>query len=188
MGVVDASPFCPAEGQRRGVQTSRRAHPDRLKRAQARGLDVWLHFRVIFTDFTMFLPFPSPCTFSISRGGQGGLKTYFTTSSSSIHHMLGRLHLAKQYSGASITTTDLVWRTRCGVLGDYTGRVWRHVLKDLAQPLNDHVIFDFEAGHARRVFITCVMVPEGVASHQWLYPPLHEAEFQGIDLHGEREV
>jgi hypothetical protein len=32
------------------------------------------------------------------------------------------------------------------------------------------------------------MVPEGVASHQWLYPPLHEAEFQGIDLHGEREV
>jgi hypothetical protein len=37
MGVVDTSPLCPAEGRRKDVQTSRRARPDRLKRAQARG-------------------------------------------------------------------------------------------------------------------------------------------------------
>jgi hypothetical protein len=44
MGVMDASPLHPAEGWRRGVQTSQRAHPDRLEWAQARGLNAWLHF------------------------------------------------------------------------------------------------------------------------------------------------
>jgi hypothetical protein len=43
MGVVDTSPLRPAEGRRRGVQTSRRAHPDHLEWAQARGLDTRLH-------------------------------------------------------------------------------------------------------------------------------------------------
>jgi hypothetical protein len=43
MGVVDASPLCPAEGRRRGIQTSRRARPDRLEWAQAQGLDARLH-------------------------------------------------------------------------------------------------------------------------------------------------
>jgi hypothetical protein len=42
-GVVDASPLHPAEGRQTGVQTSRRAHLDRLEWAQARGLDAWLH-------------------------------------------------------------------------------------------------------------------------------------------------
>jgi hypothetical protein len=43
MGVVETSPLRPVEGRRRGVRTSQRAHPDRLERAQARGLDARLH-------------------------------------------------------------------------------------------------------------------------------------------------
>jgi hypothetical protein len=43
MGVVGASPLCPAKGRRRGVRTRRRARPDRLEWAQARGLDARLH-------------------------------------------------------------------------------------------------------------------------------------------------
>jgi hypothetical protein len=43
MGVADTSPFRPAKGRRRGVQTSQRARPDRLEWAQARGLDARLH-------------------------------------------------------------------------------------------------------------------------------------------------
>jgi hypothetical protein len=43
MGVVDTSPLRPAKGRRRGVRTSRRAHPDRLEWAQAQGLDARLH-------------------------------------------------------------------------------------------------------------------------------------------------
>jgi hypothetical protein len=43
MGVVDTSPLRPVEGQRRGVWTSRRDHPDRLEWAQARGLDTQPH-------------------------------------------------------------------------------------------------------------------------------------------------
>jgi hypothetical protein len=43
MGVVDTSPLRPAEGRRRGIQTSRRAHPYHLEWAQARGLDARLH-------------------------------------------------------------------------------------------------------------------------------------------------
>jgi hypothetical protein len=46
MGVVDTSPLSPAEGRRRGVWTRRRAPPDHLDWAQARGLDVRLHFLV----------------------------------------------------------------------------------------------------------------------------------------------
>jgi hypothetical protein len=43
MGVVDTSPLRPAKGRRRDIQTSRRARPDRLERAQARGFDARLH-------------------------------------------------------------------------------------------------------------------------------------------------
>jgi hypothetical protein len=43
MGDVDTSPLCPAKGRRRGIHTSRRARPDRLEWAQARGLDTRLH-------------------------------------------------------------------------------------------------------------------------------------------------
>jgi hypothetical protein len=43
MGVVGASPLCPAKGRRRGVRTRWRARPDRLKWARARGLDARLH-------------------------------------------------------------------------------------------------------------------------------------------------
>jgi hypothetical protein len=43
MGVADTSPLRPAKGWRRGIQTSRRAHPDRLKWAHARGLNALLH-------------------------------------------------------------------------------------------------------------------------------------------------
>jgi hypothetical protein len=43
MGVTDTSPLRPAEGRQRGVRTSRRAHPNCLEWAQARGLDARLH-------------------------------------------------------------------------------------------------------------------------------------------------
>jgi hypothetical protein len=43
IGVMDTPPLCPVKGRRRGVQTSRRARPDRLEWAQARGLDAQLH-------------------------------------------------------------------------------------------------------------------------------------------------
>jgi hypothetical protein len=84
-------------------------------------------------------------------------------------------------SGASVMTTDIVWRMHCGVLRDWAWLVRRHVLEDHAQPLNDHVIFDLKARHPRRV-----------GSHQRLHPPLHETEghvfgpqsglSQGLDL------
>jgi hypothetical protein len=41
--VAETSRLYPAEGWRRGVQTSQRACPDRLEQAQARGLDARLH-------------------------------------------------------------------------------------------------------------------------------------------------
>jgi hypothetical protein len=43
MGVVETSPFVPRRDGEGAFKTRRRAHPDRLKRAQARGLDAWLH-------------------------------------------------------------------------------------------------------------------------------------------------
>jgi hypothetical protein len=43
MGIVGASPLCPAKGRRRGVQTRWRARPDCLEWAQARELDTQLH-------------------------------------------------------------------------------------------------------------------------------------------------
>jgi hypothetical protein len=58
----------------------------------------------------------------------------------------------------------------CGVLRDQAGRVRRHVLEDLAQPLDDVVIIDLTARHPRRVILAGVLVAEGVASHQWLHP------------------
>jgi hypothetical protein len=63
-----------------------------------------------------------------------------------------------------------------GVLGDWTGRVRQHVLENFAQPLDDVVIIDFITQHPRRVVLASVLVAEGVASHQWLHPPLREAE------------
>jgi hypothetical protein len=56
-------------------------------------------------------------------------------------------------------TTDLVWRMRCGVLGDWTRHVRRHVLEYLAQPLNNIIVVDFAAGHPRHVFVARVLVP-----------------------------
>jgi hypothetical protein len=43
MGVVDTSRLRPAEGGRRGVRESRKARPDHLEQARARGLDARLH-------------------------------------------------------------------------------------------------------------------------------------------------
>jgi hypothetical protein len=43
MGVMGTSPLCPAKGRQRGAQTRRRARPDRLEWARARGLDARLH-------------------------------------------------------------------------------------------------------------------------------------------------
>jgi hypothetical protein len=63
------------------------------------------------------LPFPSPCT-SSSRGGEGGSETNFIISSCNTQHMWVRLHQASQYSGAFVTTIDLVWWMRRGVLRD----------------------------------------------------------------------
>jgi hypothetical protein len=43
MGVVGTSPSVPRRDGEGASKTSRRARPDRLERAQARGLDAWLH-------------------------------------------------------------------------------------------------------------------------------------------------
>jgi hypothetical protein len=86
-----------------------------------------------------------------------------------------------------ISTTNLVWRTSRGVLGDWAGCVWWHT-----QSLDNVFIVDFIAGHPGRIFIASVLVAQGVVSHQWLHDPLHEAEgymfspqpgfSQGLDL------
>jgi hypothetical protein len=77
---------------------------------------------------------------------------------------------------AEVMSTRLVRRMRHGVLRDQARSVWRHVLEYLAQPLDNIVIIDFATGHPGRIFIARVLVPEGVASHQWLHPTLHETE------------
>jgi hypothetical protein len=43
MGVAETSTSAPRRGGEGAFKTSRRAHPDRLERAQARGLDARLH-------------------------------------------------------------------------------------------------------------------------------------------------
>jgi hypothetical protein len=43
MGVAETSPSVPRRDGEGAPKTSRRAHPDRLEWAQARGLDAWLH-------------------------------------------------------------------------------------------------------------------------------------------------
>jgi hypothetical protein len=43
MGVVETSPSAPRRDGEGAFKTRRRAHPDRLEWAQARGLDAWLH-------------------------------------------------------------------------------------------------------------------------------------------------
>jgi hypothetical protein len=43
MGVVETSPSAPRRGGEGAFETRRRAHPDHLERAQARGLDARLH-------------------------------------------------------------------------------------------------------------------------------------------------
>jgi hypothetical protein len=60
-----------------------------------------------------------------------------------------------------------------GVLED---RTRRHVFEDPTQPLDDVVIINLTARHPRCVALTGVLVAVGVASHQWLHPPLHKAE------------
>jgi hypothetical protein len=54
--------------------------------------------------------------------------------------------------------------------------VWWHILEDPTQSLDDVVIVDFITGHPQRVVIARILVHEGVARHQRLHPPLHEAE------------
>jgi hypothetical protein len=71
--------------------------------------------------------------------------------------------------------TNLVRRMRCGVLGNWAGCVWRHILEDPAQPLDNIVIVDLATRPPRRVVVARILVPEGIACHQRLYPPLHEA-------------
>jgi hypothetical protein len=43
MGVAETSPSIPRRDDEGAFKTSRRAHPDRLERAQARELDARLH-------------------------------------------------------------------------------------------------------------------------------------------------
>jgi hypothetical protein len=43
MGVAETSPSVPRRDGEGALKTSRRARPDRLERAQARGLDARLH-------------------------------------------------------------------------------------------------------------------------------------------------
>jgi hypothetical protein len=43
MGVVETSPSAPRRDGEGAFETRRRARPDRLERAQARGLDARLH-------------------------------------------------------------------------------------------------------------------------------------------------
>jgi ribosome modulation factor len=43
MGVVETSPSAPRRDDEGAFETRRRAHPDRLERAQARGIDARLH-------------------------------------------------------------------------------------------------------------------------------------------------
>jgi hypothetical protein len=43
MGVAETSPSIPRRDGEGVLKTSRRARPDRLERAQARGLDAQLH-------------------------------------------------------------------------------------------------------------------------------------------------
>jgi hypothetical protein len=43
MGVVETSPSAPQRDGEGAFETRQRAHPDRLERAQARGLDARLH-------------------------------------------------------------------------------------------------------------------------------------------------
>jgi hypothetical protein len=43
MGVAETSPSVPRRDGEGAFKTSRRDHPDRLERAQARGLDTQLH-------------------------------------------------------------------------------------------------------------------------------------------------
>jgi hypothetical protein len=49
-------------------------------------------------------------------------------------------------------------------------------LEYLAQPLDNIIIVNFFASHPRRVVVAPILVPEGVAGHQWLHPLLHEVE------------
>jgi hypothetical protein len=43
MGVAETSPSVPRRDNEGAFKTSRRARLDHLERAQARGLDAWLH-------------------------------------------------------------------------------------------------------------------------------------------------
>jgi hypothetical protein len=47
MGVTETSPSVPRRDGEGTYKTNQRAHPDRLKRAQARGLDARLHLLVM---------------------------------------------------------------------------------------------------------------------------------------------
>jgi hypothetical protein len=85
-----------------------------------------------------------------------------------------RLLLRNGYSTVG-AATYLLWWARCGVLRYGARRVWWHVLEDPSQ-LVDNVVVDFVSRHPRRIVVTGVLEPQGVASHQRLHPALHEAE------------
>jgi hypothetical protein len=74
---------------------------------------------------------------------------------------------------------------RGGVLGHEARRVRRHVHKDSAQSINDVVVVDFTPRYPRQVAIAGVLVPQGVARHQWLHPSLHEVELSWLRLEKE---
>jgi hypothetical protein len=107
------------------------------------------------------LPFPSAGT-SSSRGGEGGSEMNFTMSSI-VHNMCEYDYIRQSVLGGLSHSYYLAWWTRYGVLGDRTRRIWRHVFKDLAQPLDNIITVDLLNGHPRRFSVTRVRVPEGVA-------------------------
>jgi hypothetical protein len=69
----------------------------------------------------------------------------------------------------------------CGVFGDWAGCVWWHILENPTQSLDNVFIIDFITGHPRRVVVARILVPEGVARHERLHPPLHKAEGHVFD-------
>jgi hypothetical protein len=84
---------------------------------------------------------------------------------------LGELDYYKynQYSKTKSSITNLVWQMSRGVLRDWAGCVWWHIFEDPTQSLDDVFIVDFITGHPRRVIIARILVPEGIACHQWMH-------------------
>jgi hypothetical protein len=56
-----------------------------------------------------------------------------------------------------------------------------NIFEDPTQSLDNVFIVDFVTGHHRRVIVAHILVPEGIARHQRLHPPLREAEGHVFD-------